>query len=726
MSIVSSLQFGFRPRLPLILQAEAAECGLASLAMVAGFHGHLTDLASLRKRFSLSLKGATLAHIIRAAGILDLAARPLRLELDELRNLRTPCILHWDLSHFVVLKEAGPRHIEIHDPAHGLRRLTYAEASPHFTGVALELSPTPQFRPAEERQRIRLADLMGRVVGLKRSVGQVLLLAMCLEFFALLSPFYMQLVLDNAIVAADADFLAVLALGFGLLLLVQTGLALVRSWAILYLGTTMNVQWLANVFSHLVRLPVPFFERRHIGDLVSRFGSINSIQHTLTGSFLEAILDGMMAIATVAMMFHYSPRLAWISLAGVALYATIRAFAYGPLRRVNEEQIVHSARQQSTFLETLRGIQSLRLFGREDERQVRWLNQVTDATNSSIRAQRFLILYRGASGLVFGLENVIVVYLGAHLVLEGAFSAGMLVAYMAYKATFSTRVSALVDKAFEFRMLELHATRLADIVLQEREEEDAPAAALPADVAPTLEIRDATFRYADGEPNVVDGCSLSIPAGECVAIVGPSGCGKTTLLKLMLGLFPPLAGEVLVGGVGIRRLGLRNYRQIIASVMQDDQLFAGSIGENIAFFAAEHDPRWIEQCARLAAIHDEIVRMPMGYNTLIGDMGTALSGGQKQRILLARALYRRPRILFLDEATSHLDVASERAVNAALKQLEITRVVVAHRPETIAMADRVVVLHGGKPVKDFRNVSPGTVPAPGAQADLSRPPVPQP
>ncbi len=699
---LASLDLGFRARVPMILQAEAAECGLASLAMVAGFHGFATDLQSLRRRFSLSLKGATLAHVMHAAAALDLAGRPLRLELEELPQLKTPCILHWDLNHFVVLERANARQIVVHDPAFGVRRLTYAEASHHFTGVALELSPTVEFKPAQERERIRLRHLMGKVVGLKRSVAQVLLLALCLELFALLSPFYMQLVVDSAIVSADYDFLTVLAIGFGLLVLVQTGLSLARSWAILYLGTTLNFQWLANVFSHLIRLPVTFFERRHMGDIVSRFGAVSSIQQTLTGTFLEALLDGVMAVATLAMMLHYSATLAMFSLGAVGLYALLRTTAYEPLRAANEEQIVLAAKQQSTFLETLRGIQSLKLFSREDERRARWLNQVTDATNRTIRTQKLLLFYKGSNGLLFGLENVLVICLGAHLVLDNGFSTGMLVAYMAYKTNFTARVGSLIDKFFEVRMLEVQANRLADIVLHEREEQGPPIVETAPDVEPCIELRNVSYRYADSEPNVLHECALTIDAGDCVAIVGPSGCGKTTLVKLMLGLFPPAEGEILVGGVSLRHLGLRRYRQMVASVMQDDQLFAGSIADNIGFFDASPDQAWIEQCGKLAAVHDEIMRMPMGYNTLIGDMGTAISGGQKQRILLARALYKRPRILFLDEATSHLDVANERAVNIAMKQLGITRIIVAHRPETIAIARRVVVIQGGKVGQDLR------------------------
>jgi ATP-binding cassette subfamily B protein RaxB len=298
--------FVLRSRVTPILQTEAAECGLACLAMVAGWHGYRTDLPTLRRRFSISLKGATLKQLIDIAGQLNFAARPLRIEPDELVDLRTPCILHWDLNHFVVLVRAGKRHIEILDPAQGERRLSLAEASPHFTGVALELSPTPAFEKKEDKQTVALRHLMGRVVGVRKSLVQILLLALALEIFALVSPFFMQWVVDGAIVSADRDLLIVLALGFGLLMLVQTTIGLARSWVVLFMATHLSLQWNGNVFAHLLRLPAVWFEKRHMGDIVSRFGAVGAIQRTLTTNFIEAVLDGILSVATLAMMLIYA------------------------------------------------------------------------------------------------------------------------------------------------------------------------------------------------------------------------------------------------------------------------------------------------------------------------------------------------------------------------------------------------------------------------------------
>jgi len=314
-----------------------------------------------------------------------------------------------------------------------------------------------------------------------------------------------------------------------------------------------------------------------------------------------------------------------------------------------------------------------------------------------------------------------VVWVGALLVLDRSFSVGMLFAFFAYKEQFALRVSGLIDKAVELKMLKLQGERLADIVLTAPEDQGLPLAApmskrrADQGVPPILELRDVAFSYSQGEQPVLQNLSLAIQAGESVAIVGPSGCGKTTLLKVMLGIHEPQDGELIVDGVGLSRLGLRAWRDMIGTVMQDDVLFAGSVLDNISFFDAEPDLDWVRRCAQLAAVEDEIDDMPMGFHTLVGDMGCSLSGGQRQRILLARALYKKPQILFLDEATSALDVDRERLVNHAVRELSMTRVIVAHRPETIASVGRVVVLKEGRVAQDLRSVGSGPWPTARAQ-----------
>jgi ATP-binding cassette subfamily B protein RaxB len=693
-------------RMPVILQTEAAECGLACLAMVAAHHGLRLDLPTLRQRFSVSLKGATMADLVRLAGHLNLSSRALRAEIEHLSGLAVPCVLHWDLNHFVVLKEVSRGWAVIHDPARGVRRLPLAEVSKHFTGIVLELTPQAEFKPHTERRSVSLRQLLGRVTGLRRSLLQIFTLAIALEGFMLLTPFFMQWVVDNVLVSLDRDLLVTLGLGFGLLVLIQVGTGAIRSWAVLHLSATLNLQWLGNVFAHLMRLPVAWFERRHTGDVLSRFGAVQQIQQTLTTSFIEAMLDGLLVVVTLVMMLIYSGTLTAIALASVAGYALLRWAFFRPLREATEESIVFDAKKSSHFLESLRGVQSIKLFNRQEDRQARFMNLVVDSMNANIATRKLDLTLGVLHKLLFGLERVVMIWVGALLVMDHTFSVGMLFAFVAYKEQFAQRVSALIDKTVEVKMLKLQGERLADIVLSapEPQPEFAPRT---QDLAQSLELRNISFAYSDTEPEVLRSLSLNIEPGESVAIVGPSGCGKTTLLKLMLGVHAPRTGEIRIGGVTLAQLGLRAWRDMIGTVMQDDQLFAGSIADNISFFDPTAEPAWIEQCARIAAVHPEIVAMPMGYHTLIGDMGASISGGQRQRILLARALYKRPKILFLDEATSALDVEREREVNNAIRQLDLTRVIVAHRPETIASASRVIVLNDGKISQDLRSVPGG-------------------
>jgi ATP-binding cassette subfamily B protein RaxB len=689
------LRFSLAARVRSVLQTEASECSIACLVMVASYFGYRTDLTEMRKRFPVSLRGATLAQIIGMAEQMGLTTRPLRLEVEEITELRLPAILHWRMNHFVVATAANEKFVWICDPATGEMRVPLSEVSAAFTGVALELSPGATFRRKSAPPAVRLRNLVGRVVGLKRALTQLLFVAMALEVLALTPPVLTQWITDEAIGQGDQPLLGILAAGVVAIGTFSALIGAVRSWMSLYISTTFNLQWMSNVMGHLLRLPVSYFDKRHLGDIVSRFGAVHSIEQNLTNNSVEIFMDVLIGFGMGTMMFIYSPLMAGLSV-GVALtYAGLRWARYGAVRFASVSQIARQAREQSYFLETVRGARCIKLFGKESERKTVWLNLWTESTNAGLILQRLTIAFSTIWSVLSTAERGGVLWLGASSVIDHRLSLGMLFAFLSYKEQFSARMSQLVDRVVELKMVGLYADRLSDIVGSAPEESFALRR---QDVPERLDLvlEDVTYAYGPDDEPLLDKVNLSISCGESVAIIGPSGCGKSTCLKIMLGILNPGQGKVKVGGLSLQQIGLAQYRRKIAAVMQDDQLFAGSVLDNICFLEEKPDEDWMIVCAKTASIHEEISSMTMGYHTLIGDMGTVISGGQKQRILLARALYRRPQILFMDEATSHLDLASEAKIATAIAELRITRVIIAHRPQTIRSADRILMFSRGK------------------------------
>lgn len=679
----------------LVRQTEMSECGLACLTMVAAAYGLDADLGSLRRQFQPSMRGASLKSLIAIADQLGLSSRAVKLPLESLKDLHTPAILHWDLNHFVVLERVKSGKALIHNPDGQSDWLGLRALSDHFTGVALELWPTDNFEPARQRERLRLSQLWGRMTGLKRALAQTLVLSLIMQAFVLASPYYMQVALDDALPALDKNLLSVLALGFGLFTLINAGASLLRSFVLLSAGSAMSYGIASNVARRLFRLPVGWFEKRHVGDILSRFQSVTPIQQALTQGAVAAVIDGALAILILAVMVFYSVKLTLIALAAFAVYAIVRAVSFALQRDAQEQAIIASGREQSAMVESVRGIVTLRLFNRETSRHALWQSRLADSVNAGIQLSRVGIWQTVANTLIFGIENILTIWLAVGFVVSGGFSVGMVFAYLAYKSQFTQRGSSLIDQAIAFRMLGLHLERLSDIALADQDVSFSQAPVARTDLKGRVELRDVRFRYSPTDAYVLDGVSLIVDPGDHVAITGPSGGGKSTLAKIMLGLLEPETGEVLIDGISLKQFGYANYREQVGAVLQDDHLFAGSIADNIALFDDAPEIQRIVSAAAAAAIHDDISRMPMGYETLVGDMGSSLSGGQKQRVVLARALYRQPRLLVMDEATSHLDRHTEQHVVTTLNELAITKIMIAHRSASIAATDKQLFVAGG-------------------------------
>jgi ATP-binding cassette subfamily B protein RaxB len=662
--------------------------------MIAAYHGANDSLASLRTKFSISLKGMTLRSLMRCAESLGFRAQPLRVGLERLAGLSLPCVLHWQMNHFVVLKTVGKDYIVIHDPSAGLRRVPLREVDLHFTGVALELYPTGSAPAATaDPGHYSIKQLIGPIRGVAGAVGTMAIITLALECLGLAMPLYTQWLFDVALPENNHSLIGSLALGFGLVALVHAVLTAMRSWSLSSIGVSFQYQWLANVFSHLLKLPYEWFAKRHLGEIVNKFGSIRSIQKALTVDVLRAAFDGLMALATLAFMFSYSASLTALSLALVAVYAGAKFLTFPLLRDAADEELTAFGKQNSSLIETARGIQAIRLADRLVERRTAWLYHVAQQFNAQLRHERANTGLKFVGDVLSGGGRVLIVYLIAINVASGEMSIGAMLAFLAFREQFAFRTIALIDQMVDLRLLRVYADRIADIVCARAEKADSTTIKQELDPSPggcSIDLHAVSFAYSSHDNKILTRISMRVEAGECVAFAGPSGCGKTTLVKILLGLLHPTEGEVRIDGKTMEELGQHNYRSMVSAVMQDETLFAGTIADNISFFDPDVDSQWVTECARSAGIAEEVEAMPMQYRTLVGDLGSGLSGGQKQRVLLARALYRRPRLLILDEATSHLDLANEARINLALKRLQVTRIVIAHRPETIKVADRVV------------------------------------
>lgn len=678
--------------MPMVHQTEASECGLACLAMICGNYGKNVDLISFRRQFNLSRRGTNLAAITGMADQLGLSTRPLSLDLNELSALKMPCILHWNFNHFVVLVKIRKNHVVLHDPAQGRRTVSLSELSASFTGVALEVWPSVAFEANTVSNRFTLTTLINKVHGLKWTLGKIFFLSLVIEVINLIMPVGTQLVMDHSISAGDRGLLSLICLGLMFFILLRTVVSMVRAWSSLVMSSLINVQWQFGLFNHLIQLPLNYFERRKLGDIQSRFGSLDTLRSTFTTSIVGAIMDSIMVIGLLSMMILYGGWLTWVVIVFTALYVLLRLITYGSYRQLSEEWLVRKARAGSYFMETLYGIATIKMQGMSKRRSSSWLNLEIDAINTEIKVTKMNMLFSGINTFVSACDQIVVLWLGASIVIDNQMTIGMLVAFSVFRGQFSERISSLTEFLLQLRMMSLHNERVSDIALHPRDSRKPDLPYEPKMQPAALSTHSLSYSYDSQSLPVFNKLDIDIKPGESVAIIGASGAGKTTLMKVLCGLFTPDSGRVELNGVDIQQLGINNYHKMIACVMQDDKLFSGSIRENICGFSDIIDDIWMQKCAQASYLHDVIMMMPMGYETLIGELGEGLSGGQKQRLFIARAIYKKPSILFLDEATSALDKESETAVNQAIKELNITKIIIAHRESTVSSADRIIAL----------------------------------
>jgi len=688
-----------RKRLRFASQAEIADCGAACLSMVASHHGLELNSATMRAAMSSSGRGVGLRELISGADRLRMRSRPVRVGLDGLDGLVLPAILHWNMNHFVVLEVVKRKKLLIHDPAGSSRWMALSEVSSHFTGVALELEPAHDFKRAKAQTRIGIRDLWTKTRGLNAAVLQVAALTVFINIYALSAPVLLQTALDDVVPSENYSLLAVLTLGFFMFAIAAGVALLLRSTVLLAAGAALGYGISANIARRLLRLPIEWFARRSTGNVLSHFLAVQPLRKSLAEDVPTIVIDGALTLVTLVAMIRSSTLLASLSLVALALYSVVRIYLLPLQKNARVQEIKVAAREQTLLIESIQGIRSLRFGGGDTARLAAIQNSMVDSANAEIVSRRYENWEDSIRGTLTYLEATLSVWVFSYLLISGQMSLGALVAFMAYKVQFMVAATSLIGKIVDFRMLSTHLDQLSDIVLEEEDASFGDNAFTGRMLKGSIVLKNITFKHGIDEPNLFSGINLEVSPGEHIVVTGPSGQGKSTLLELILGITSPNDGSVIVDGMLLTRFGLRNYQSQIGVVLQDDKLFMGSIAENISMFDENCDYAQVYEAARVACIADEIQEMSMQYDTVVGDIDEGLSGGQRQRILLARALYRRPRMLVLDEATSHLDAALEAKINSEVNSLNITILSVAHRQETIRSASRCFNLEGGKLVE---------------------------
>ncbi|SPY31166.1 RTX-I toxin determinant B [Photobacterium damselae] len=690
-NIISKVDHRLFNTIPIIYQTESSECGLACLAMICHFYGKHTSLSQLREDFG-SARGINLVDLKKVASKLGLNTRVLSLDIENLYQVKKPCLMHWNFNHFVVLVKTKKNKFIIHDPYKGRVSINYQDMSNSFTGIVAELIPKTNFKKETISDKMNILSIVKNISGIKSSLFKLMSLSIVIEVINLLTPIATQLAMDNVIPSKDIGLLNIIIISLILFTFLNIFIKAIRSWSSLILENFIDVQWQSGLFEHLIKLPLSFFEKRKLGDIQSRFESLEILREIFTSSIITIIMDSIMIFIVLNMLIMYSLKLTLIVLLFSFIYIFVKTITYSQYMQISKDYLIKDAICKSNFMESLHGISTLKMQNMIEQRISNWIDLRVDSINSKIKQTKINIILNSANSLIYSIEQIIILWLGISLILNDNITIGMFVAFGLFREQFSQRITSLVNNLFKLCMIHIHNERVSDISLQKKNIELKSKYNLKSEINLSIEMKNINYRYDNNSEYILSNINLNILNGECVAIVGKSGSGKTTLLKLMSGLLEPTNGEILINNIEMKHIGINNYLELIGGVMQDDKLFSGSIKQNICGFSSETNTDLMIESAIMSNIHNFIISLPMGYETLIGELGEGLSGGQKQRIFIARALYKRPKILFMDEATSALDINNEKYINESIKNSNITRIIIAHRESTIRSADRIITI----------------------------------
>jgi ATP-binding cassette subfamily B protein len=688
----------FTKRYPFFEQQSAADCGAACLVMVGRYWGKNLSINRLRDLANVSRSGASMRSLSAAAESLGFATRPVKASLDKFAQQSLPAIAHWQGRHYIVVYEITKKQVIVADPAIGQRQLTIKEFLAGWTGYALLLQPTTSLKKTQEANT-PFWQLFDLVKPHFQVLLEVFIASVLIQVFGLITPLFTQLLLDRVIV--QGSILTLNTVGFGLLIfgLFRVAINGLRQYLLDHTANRISVALMVGFIKHTFGLPLSFFESRYVGDIVSRVQENQKIQRFLTGEALSIGLDLLTVFVYVGLMFWYSPPMALMTLAIVPPFVLLTFFATPFLRRISREVFTAGTLENSYLIQSLTGISSIRSMAIEQTVRWHWEELLNNLIKKNFSGQVISNQLQLISSTIQSLASTGLLWFGAWLVIQNQLTIGQLVAFNMLLGNIIQPFQRLIILWNQLQEVIVATERINDVLEAELEEdlEHNPRQFLPRLIG-RIRFHNVTFRYhPESEINILENLSFEILPEQTVAVVGRSGSGKTTLSKLILGLYLATDGRVLIDNQDVTSISLHSLRSQIGVVDQDTFLFGGTIRENITIAHPEASLEEIVEAAQLAGADEFIKRMPMGYETQIGEGGGMLSGGQRQRLAIARALLGNPRLLILDEATSHLDAESERIIQNNLKKIlqGRTSVIIAHRLSTVRHADLILVLDRG-------------------------------